>query len=143
MLLLLDNLEQVIDAGPDLATLVEACPNLRLLVTSRGRLRVRGEVEYPVAPLANPDAVALFCARAGLEPDATAAELCRRLDNLPLAVELAAARSSVLTPEEVLAWRSSVSSPGCRCSLVDADSNRPWRSWTPISTRSSRWSTRA
>jgi predicted ATPase/class 3 adenylate cyclase/GNAT superfamily N-acetyltransferase len=102
MLLLLDNLEQVIDAGPDLATMVEACPNLRLLVTSRERLRVRGEVEYPVAPLADPDAVALFCARAGLEPDATAAELCRRLDNLPLAVELAAARSSVLTPEEVL-----------------------------------------
>ena len=102
MLLLVDNLEQVIDAATDLATLVEACPNLRLLVTSRERLRVRGEVEYPVAPLADPDAVALFCARAGVEPDATIAELCRRLDNLPLAVELAAARSSVLTPDEIL-----------------------------------------
>jgi predicted ATPase len=102
MLLLLDNFEQVIDSAPDLAALVEACPNLRLLVTSRERLRVRGEVEYPVAPLADPDAVALFCARARVEPDATIAELCRRLDNLPLAMELAAARSSVLTPGEVL-----------------------------------------
>ncbi|HET9497298.1 MAG TPA: tetratricopeptide repeat protein [Candidatus Limnocylindria bacterium] len=103
MLLLLDNLEQVIDAATDIASLVEACPNLRLLVTSRERLRVRGEVEYPVAPLADPDAVALFCARAHVEPDETVAELCRRLDNLPLAVELAAARTSVLTPGEILA----------------------------------------
>ncbi len=71
MLLLLDNLEQVVEAAPELATLVEACPNLRLLVTSRERLRVRGEVEFPVAPLADPDAVELFCARAGVEADET------------------------------------------------------------------------
>jgi predicted ATPase/class 3 adenylate cyclase len=102
MLLLLDNLEQVVAAAPELATLVEACPNLRLLVTSRERLRVRGEVEFPVAPLADADAVELFCARAQVEPDETARQLCRALDNLPLALELAAARASVLTPAQIL-----------------------------------------
>jgi predicted ATPase/class 3 adenylate cyclase len=102
MLLLLDNLEQVIDAAAELATLVEACPNLRLLVTSRERLRVRGEVELPVAPLADLDAVELFCARAQVEADETVQRLCHALDNLPLAVELAAARASVLTPAQML-----------------------------------------
>src|ERR687888_594560 len=76
MLLLLDNLEQVVAAAPELAALVEACPNLRLLVTSRELLRVRGEVEYPVPPLAEPEAVTLFCERSGLDPDETTAELC-------------------------------------------------------------------
>ncbi len=102
LLLLLDNLEQVVEAAPGLATLVEACPNLTLLVTSRELLRVRGEVEYPVAPLAEPDAVELFCERARLRPDDTIAELCRRLDSLPLAVELAAARANVLSPAQIL-----------------------------------------
>jgi predicted ATPase/class 3 adenylate cyclase len=102
MLLLLDNLEQVVEAAPELAALVEACPNLRLLVTSRERLRVRGEVEYPVFPLADPDAVELFCARAQVEPDEAVHELCQALDNLPLALELAAARASVLTPAQIL-----------------------------------------
>ena len=102
LLLLLDNLEQVVAAAPDLATLVEACPNLRLLVTSRERLRVRGELEYAVAPLASPEAVELFCARARVDADETIRELCRALDNLPLAIELAAARVSVLTPAQIL-----------------------------------------
>jgi predicted ATPase len=102
MLLLVDNLEQVVGAAPELAALVEACPNLRLLTTSRELLRVRGEVEYPVLPLAEPEAVDLFCARAQLGSDATIAELCRRLDNLPLALELAAARASVLSPKQIL-----------------------------------------
>lgn len=102
MLLVLDNLEQVVAAAPDLASLVEACPNLRLLVTSRELLRVRGEVEYPVPPLADPDAVELFSARSGLGPDEAVTELCRRLDNLPLAVELAAARTKVLSPAQIL-----------------------------------------
>ena len=86
-----------IEVAPELASLVEVCPNLHLLVTSRELLRLRGEVEYPVPPLAEPEAVTLFCERSGLEPDETTAELCRRLDNLPLAVELAAARTAVLT----------------------------------------------
>jgi predicted ATPase/class 3 adenylate cyclase len=102
LLLLLDNLEQVVESAPDLATLVETCPNLKLLVTSRELLRVKGEVEYPVLPLAEPDAVELFCARARTEPDDTARELCRALDNLPLALELAAARAGVFSPKQML-----------------------------------------
>ncbi|MFY9586300.1 MAG: adenylate/guanylate cyclase domain-containing protein [Actinomycetota bacterium] len=102
MLLLLDNLEQVIEAAPELASLVEACPNLRLLVTSRELMRVRGEVEYPVPPLADPDAVELFRIRSGLDPSEVMSELCRRLDNMPLAVELAAARTKVLSPAQIL-----------------------------------------
>jgi tetratricopeptide (TPR) repeat protein len=81
---------------------VESCPRLTLLVTSRELLRVQDEVEYPVLPLAEPEAVALFCARARTEPNETVHELCRALDNLPLALELAAARTSVLSPEQIL-----------------------------------------
>jgi predicted ATPase/class 3 adenylate cyclase len=102
MLLLLDNFEQVVDAAPQLAALAEACPNLKLLVTSRELLRVRGEVEFEVLPLADPDAVELFCLRSGLEPSAAVEELCRRLDAMPLALELAAARTKALTPEQIL-----------------------------------------
>ena len=102
MLLVLDNLEQVVDAAPALAGLVEACPGLRLLVTSRGRLRVRGEVEYPVLPMAEAEAVALFCARAQVAPDGVIRDLCHALDNLPLALELAAARTTVLSPTQIL-----------------------------------------
>ncbi len=102
MLLVLDNLEQVVEAAPGLAELVEGCPNLRLLVTSRERLRVSGEVEYAVPPLAEQEAIELFTARSQLASDDTIAELCRRLDDLPLAVELAAARTSVLSPTQIL-----------------------------------------
>jgi hypothetical protein len=96
LLLLLDNLEQVVEAAPGLAAVVEACPNVRLLVTSRELLRVRGEVDYEVLPLADPDAVALFCLCSRLDASATVEELCRRLDNMPLALELAAARNEGL-----------------------------------------------
>jgi predicted ATPase len=102
MLLLLDNLEQVVAAAPELAGIVEACPNVRMLVTSRELLRVRGEVEYEVLALAAPDAVELFCLRSGLSPSPSVEELCRRLDNMPLALELAAARTKALTPEQIL-----------------------------------------
>ena len=102
LLLLLDNFEHVVEAAPELASLVEACPNLQLLVTSRELLRVRGEVEYVVLPLADPDAVELFCSRAGFTPDDAVKELCRRLDNLPLGIELAAARAKVLSPHQLL-----------------------------------------
>jgi predicted ATPase/class 3 adenylate cyclase len=103
MLLVLDNLEQVLDAAPALADLVEACPNLSILATSRERLRVRGELEREVRPLAEPAAVELFIARAGL-PEANDAvhQLCRALDEMPLAIELAAARAKVLPPSKIL-----------------------------------------
>ena len=77
-------------------------PEPELLVTSRELLRITGEVEYPVPPLAEPEAVELFCERARLEPDETIAALCRQLDELPLALELAAARTSVLSPAQIL-----------------------------------------
>jgi predicted ATPase len=102
MLLLLDNLEQVIDSAPELSDLLMSCPNLTLLCTSRERLRISGEVEYAVPPLAESEAVELFCARSQLESDETIAELCRRLDDMPLAVELAAARAKALTPAQIL-----------------------------------------
>jgi predicted ATPase/class 3 adenylate cyclase len=102
LLLVLDNLEQVIDAAPGLVALLAACPNLQLLVTSRELLRVQAETDYPVPPLAAREAVELFCVRAQLDPGSTIAELCVRLDNLPLAVELAAARTRVLTPVQIL-----------------------------------------
>jgi predicted ATPase/class 3 adenylate cyclase len=102
LLLVLDNLEQVIDAAAELAALVEACPNLHLLATSREPLRVRGEVEYDVLPLADPDAVELFCLRSALESSPEVEQLCRRLDNMPLALELAAARTKALTPAQIL-----------------------------------------
>ena len=102
LMLLLDNLEQVVEAAPELASLLERAPNLTLLVTSRELLRVRGEVEYPVPPLDEPEAVSLFCERAQMEPCEEIVELCSRLDRLPLAVELAAARTKALTPGQVL-----------------------------------------
>jgi predicted ATPase len=103
LLLLLDNLEQVIEAAPELASLLQRCPNLTLLITSRELLRVQGEVDYPVPPLAAPEAVSLFCERSQTEPSEEIAELCARLDSLPLAVELAAARAKALSPAQILA----------------------------------------
>jgi predicted ATPase len=102
MLLLLDNFEQVVEAARELSSLLPSCPNLRVLVTSRELLRIQGEREYAVPPLAEQDAVELFCRRSGAEPDETIPDLCSRLDNLPLAVELAAARAGVLSPAQIL-----------------------------------------
>src|SRR4051794_11537916 len=108
-LLVIDNFEQVIGAARDLALLLGACPDLRLLATSREPLRISHEQEYPLDPLAEAPAVELFRHRAAaVSPDieldyAVAAEICLRLDGLPLAIELAAARSKVFEPEELLA----------------------------------------
>jgi predicted ATPase/class 3 adenylate cyclase len=102
LLLLLDNFEGVVAAAPELSQLLETCENLHLLVTSRELLRLRGEVEYPVLPLADREAAELFAARAQIQSDATVVELCQALDNLPLAVELAAARAHVLSPAQTL-----------------------------------------
>jgi predicted ATPase/class 3 adenylate cyclase len=102
LLILLDNFEQVVAAAPTLASLVEGCPRLRLLVTSRERLRVRGEVNRPVGSLPEADAAALFCDRACLELTDGIQRLCRTLDDLPLAIELAAARTSSFSVEQIL-----------------------------------------
>jgi predicted ATPase/class 3 adenylate cyclase len=107
LLLILDNFEHLIDAARELAGLLAACPNLHLLVTSRERLRLVGEQAYPVPPLEPQDATELFTTRARavdprFEPRPVVHELCSRLDNLPLALELAAARVPVLSPEQLL-----------------------------------------
>ncbi|MCP9487999.1 MAG: adenylate/guanylate cyclase domain-containing protein [Gaiellaceae bacterium MAG52_C11] len=102
LLVVIDNFEQVVDAAPELSALLSACPNLTLIVTSRELLRLHGEVEFTVPPLADSEAVALFCERAQVEPSDEIAELCARLDSLPLAVELAAARTRALTPAQIL-----------------------------------------
>lgn len=102
LLLVIDNFEQVVDGGPALAELVSTCPNLHVLVTSRELLRLQHEVEYPVEPLPSDDASRLFAERSGLSGDETVTELCAALDNLPLAVELAAARTDVLSPAQIL-----------------------------------------
>ncbi len=102
MLLVVDNLEQVIDAAPELSQLLLRCPNLTLVCTSREPLRVQGEIEFEVPPLAEAEAVALFCARSRLAPSSEIMQLCARLDSLPLAVELAAARTKALSPGQIL-----------------------------------------
>jgi predicted ATPase len=102
LLLVLDNFEQVVEAGHALASLVSSCPNLHVLVTSRELLRLRDEVEFPVEPLASDDAVRLFADRSDLPAGETVTALCTALDNLPLAVELAAARTDVLSPAQIL-----------------------------------------
>src|SRR5260370_6774449 len=126
LLLLLDNFEQVLAAAPRLSDLLAACPNLHLLVTTRDPLRLHGEREFAVSPLTLPDlkhlptsdvlaqfaACTLFVQRAqAIKPDfqLTAAnariiaEICIRLDGLPLAIELAAARIRLLSPQALLA----------------------------------------
>ena len=102
MLLVLDNFEQVIGASRDLAPLLAACPRLQLIVTSRELLRVNGEIEYQVPVMAESESVTLFCERSGLAPSGPMATLCRMLDNLPLAIELAAARTRVMSPAQIL-----------------------------------------
>jgi predicted ATPase len=106
-LLLLDNFEHLLSAAPQMATLLAEAPELCVLATSRERLAIAAEHEFPVQTLAPADALALFTARArqlkpGFEPDERVSEICRRLDGLPLAIELAAARVKVLRPEQIV-----------------------------------------
>ena len=110
LLLVVDNFEQVADAGLDLLRLIEAAPRLTVLVTSRRVLHLSGEHVFPVEPLAEEDAADLFVARAvALNPrspfdaaDPDVREICRRLDGLPLAIELAASRTHTLSPNQLL-----------------------------------------
>jgi predicted ATPase/class 3 adenylate cyclase len=106
VLLVLDELERVVAAAPDIAALLREAPRTRVLATSREPLRLSMERQYPVAPLTDVEAVELFRRRAvavrpTFEPDDAVAEICRRLDGLPLAIELAAARVNVLPPREI------------------------------------------
>lgn len=122
-LVLLDNFEHILEAGPRVAALLEACPRLRVVVTSRSPLHVRGEHIFPVPPLDIPgdritapeelarcEAVKLFVQSArSVDPDfelstengPDVAAICKALDGLPLAIELAAARTRVLEPSEI------------------------------------------
>jgi len=125
LLLVLDNFEQVLEGAPVVGELVAACPKLKVLATSRIPLRLYGEQEYSVPPLALPDprvlppvkvltqyeAVRLFVERARAvkadfevtnENAPAVAEICARLDGLPLAIELAAARVRLLSPQAML-----------------------------------------
>lgn len=126
LLLLLDNFEQIIEAAPVVTTILEACPNIKALVTSRIALGLSGEYEWPVRPLALPDrtnmppfeqlsqyeAVRLFSERArAANPQfvittsnaPAVAEICYQLDGLPLTIELAATRSRLFEPQALLA----------------------------------------
>jgi predicted ATPase len=107
MLLLFDNFEHILEAAPEVAGLLATCPNLDLLVTSREPLHVTGEQEYAVPPLVHEEGVGFFMARAravdpAFEMDEAVPEICRRLDDLPLALELAAARVKALSAEQIL-----------------------------------------
>ena len=111
LLLVVDNFEHLLDAAGELGRLLSASPHSKLVVTSRAPLRVAAEHELAIGPLATEPATALFLRRARavdprleLEPgdEDRIAEICRRLDGLPLAIELAAARIKVLTPTEIL-----------------------------------------
>jgi predicted ATPase/class 3 adenylate cyclase len=107
LLIVFDNFEQVVDAAADVAALLSSCPNLDLLVTSREPLRVKAEQVYDVPPLAPDEGVGLFLARAqavkpDFQGDDSIAEICRRLDDLPLALELAAARVRALSSGQIL-----------------------------------------
>jgi predicted ATPase/DNA-binding SARP family transcriptional activator len=112
LLLVVDNFEQVLSAAPMIARLLTASTSLKVIVTSRASLRVAGEHEFPVPPLAEDEAAELFVTRAQAanprfaltdENAAAVAELCVKLDGLPLAIELAAARAKLLTPATLLA----------------------------------------
>ncbi len=107
LLLLLDNLEQLLDAAPELADLLAHCQGLRVLVTSREPLRIAAEQEYHVQPFVSEEAVGFFGARARVvdpdfQPTDVVAAICARLDNLPLALELAAARVRMLDLDQIL-----------------------------------------
>jgi len=156
LLLLLDNFEQVVAAAARLSALLADCPQLKMLVTSRAVLHIRGEHEFPVPPLALPDlthlpesealaeyaAVTLFlqCAQAA-RPDfqvtpantRAIAEICVRLDGLPLAIELAAARVKLLPPQALLTrlgHRLQVLTSGARDAPVRQQTLRNMLAWS-------------
>ena len=118
LLLVLDNFEHVIEAAPNVIELLLQAPSVKTLIASRAPIRVSGEHEYPVPELAEPEAAALFMERAqAIQPafqdgdGAVISEICRRLDGLPLAIELAAARIKLLPPQRAARAARSSDSP--------------------------------
>jgi predicted ATPase/DNA-binding SARP family transcriptional activator len=108
VLVVLDNFEHLLETAPSLSVLLREAPKSKFLVTSRSPLHLSGEQEYPISPLRDEEAVQLFIERAqaaapSFAPDEHVPEICRRVDDLPLALELAAARVRVLTTEALLA----------------------------------------
>src|SRR5215831_5732512 len=156
LLLLLDNFEQVTSVAPRLSDLLSGSPQLKMLVTSRAALHIRGEHEFPVPPLALPDlthppgsealskyaAVALFLQSAqAARPDfqltpantRTIAEICVRLDGLPLAIELAAPRVKLLSPQALLtrlAHRLQVLTSGAQDAPIRQQTLRNTLAWS-------------
>jgi predicted ATPase len=107
LLVLVDNFEQVVDAAPTVSALLGGTPNAKVLVTSREPLLVDGEHRYPVEPLPDKDAEELFveracAARPSFQRTPAVGNICARLDGLPLAIELAAARVGLLDPDDLL-----------------------------------------
>jgi predicted ATPase/DNA-binding SARP family transcriptional activator len=155
LLVVLDNCEHLIDACARLAdSLLRACPNLHVLATSRERLRIHGEISWRVPPLSLPqlsedpaelersEAAALFCQRAAqaapgfaitTENVAAVAEICRRLDGMPLAIELAAARAAALSPAQIaerLGDALSLLQAGSRAGLTRQQTLRATLAWS-------------
>jgi hypothetical protein len=123
LLVLLDNFEQVVEGAPIVAELLAQTPNSKVLVTSREPLHIESEQRYPLEPLPEDDAELLFVQRAQavsptFQPTAAVGEICRRLDGLPLAIELAAARVALLEPNALLVRLE------CRLPLITSRARR-------------------
>ena len=138
VLVLVDNLEHLLPAASELSSLLTVAPNVTLLVTSRVRLRVAAELEFPLEPFAEDEAIEFFVERAravkrDLRRDPSVGEICRRLDGLPLALELAASRVKVLDPTlllERLGRRLPVLTGGARDAPVRQQTLRATIEWS-------------
>jgi predicted ATPase len=138
VLVVVDNLEHLLPSVSELSSLLAVAANLTLLVTSRVRLRVVAELEYPLEPFAEEEAIEFFIDRAravrrDVRRDPSVAEICRRLDGLPLALELAASRVKVLDPPlllERLGRRLPVLTGGARDAPVRQQTLRATIEWS-------------
>jgi predicted ATPase/class 3 adenylate cyclase len=138
LLVLVDNLEHLLPSVSELSSLLAAAANVTLLVTSRVRLRVAAELEYPLEPFVEDEAIEFFVDRAravkrDVRGDPSVAEICRRLDGLPLALELAASRVKVLDPPlllERLGRRLPVLTGGARDAPVRQQTLRATIEWS-------------
>jgi predicted ATPase/class 3 adenylate cyclase/Flp pilus assembly protein TadD len=138
VLVVVDNLEHLLPSVSELSSLLAGAANMTMLVTSRVRLRVAAELEYPLEPFAEDEAIEFFVERAravkrDVRRDPSVAEICRRLDGLPLALELAASRVKVLDPSlllERLGRRLPVLTGGARDAPVRQQTLRATIEWS-------------